>query len=110
MTGMVALLAWASAAASILAVVVYFYVIARQPQWVRLLNGSSLFFTGVALSLVAVVLPRAAASGSLGLTATAAGLLILSVVVQAVAALRNRRAWDGVDRRQGGDETEGRAP
>jgi hypothetical protein len=108
--GVAGLLTWASAAASVLAIVVYFYVIARRPQWVRLLNGSSLFFTGVALSLNAVILPRAAAGGVLGLTAAATGLLIVSVLVQAFAVLRNRRAWDGVERRRSGDEMEGRAP
>jgi hypothetical protein len=96
-------LSWASALAAAVAVVVYFYVVARRPQWVRLLNGSGLFFTGVALSLIATVLPHAAGQGALLTFELAVALLIAAVLAQSWAALRNRKAWDGVDRRRPGD-------
>jgi NADH:ubiquinone oxidoreductase subunit K len=96
-------LTWASGLSALLAVVVYFYVIARRPQWIRLLNGSSLFFTGVALSLIAAILPQAARQGALFTIAATVALLIAAVLVQSWAALRNRKAWDGVDRRRMGD-------
>jgi hypothetical protein len=93
----------ASGAAAVWSVVVYFYVLARRPAWIRLLNGSSLFFTGVALSMIAAVLPRAAALGSLFTIAVTVALLIAAVLVQSWAALRNRKAWDGVERRRQGE-------
>ena len=101
--GVIPVLTYASGASALLAVVVYFYVIARRPQWIRLLNGSSLLFTGVALSLIAALLPRAAGVGALTTIAVTVALLIAAVLVQSWAALRNRKAWDGVDRRRSGD-------
>ncbi len=101
--GLIPILSLASGLSAVLAVVVYFYVIARRPQWIRLLNGSGLFFTGVALGLIAALLPRAAGlHAQLTITVTVA-LLIAAVLVQSWAALRNRKAWDGVDRRRPGE-------
>jgi hypothetical protein len=105
------LAAWASWIAAAAAVVIYFAVLARRPEWVRLLNGSSLFLTGIALALLARTLPRAAEIASMNVMILAAAMLIVAVAVQSAAALRNRRAWDGVDRRQANDShAEGEAP
>ena len=91
------ILCWAGAA---LALVAYVAALATRPSAVRMLNGSGLFFTGVALL---------AASGAVGSIPTlgrgAASwmvvFLFLSGAAQAAAALRNRRSWDGADRRGG---------
>jgi hypothetical protein len=96
-------LTFASGLSAVVALGVYVYVVARRPQWIRLLNGSGLLFTGIALILIAALLPGAAGLGSLFTIAVTVALLIASVLVQSWAALRNRKAWDGVDRRRPGD-------
>ena len=102
----VTVLSWASHLTALVAVGVYFYVLARRPQWVRLLNGSGLFFTGVALTQVAALLPGAAAQGALNTIAVTVALLIAAVLAQSWSALQNRRAWDGEERRAGADDVE----
>jgi hypothetical protein len=102
----VVVLQWASGLTALAAVGVYFYVLARRPKWVRLVNGSGLFFTGLALSQVAHLLPGAAARGVLFTNAVAAALLIAAVLAQSWSALQNRRAWDGIDRRSSADDAE----
>ena len=104
----VSLLTWLAGISSLAALVIYFVVLMRRPQWIRLLNGSGLFFTGVALSQIALLLPRAAAQGALFTIAITVALLVAAVAVQSYAALRNRRAWDGTERRRTGDEGEDR--
>jgi len=47
MNPIVALLTGLSALASLLAFVVYFMVLAKRPNWMRVINGSGLFFTGM---------------------------------------------------------------
>ena len=37
------ILMWASGLTALAAIGVYFFVLARRPQWIRLLNGSGLF-------------------------------------------------------------------
>ena len=102
----VTILMWASGLTALAAIGVYFFVLARRPQWIRLLNGSGLFFTGLALAQVAVLLPRAAAQGALSTIAVTVALLIAAVVAQSWSALRNRRSWDGIDRRTGSEGVE----
>jgi RsiW-degrading membrane proteinase PrsW (M82 family) len=102
----VSALTWASGLAALFAIGVYFYVLAKRPQWVRLVNGSGLFFTGAALTQVAVLLPGAAAQGALFTVAVTVALLIAAVLAQSWSALQNRRAWDGVDRRTDANDVE----
>jgi hypothetical protein len=100
-------LGWISYLGAAVAVVVYFAVLLRRPQWVRLMNGSGLFFTGVALTQAPALLNRPDVFGGAAFPlAVLVVLLLLAVVAQAAAALRNRQAWDGVDRRgsAGGDD------
>jgi ABC-type cobalamin transport system permease subunit len=81
------------------AVVVYFVVLAMRPRLVRLLNGSGLFFTGLGL-IQASFWMRGAAPGAAWLNAELAIVaLCIAVAAQSVSVLRNRKAWDGVDRR-----------
>ncbi len=80
------------------AVVVYFVALAQRPSAVRLLNGSGLFFTGAALAQAAW-LSRAAPPAAAALAAWLIVALLLAAFAQATAALRNRRAWDGAERR-----------
>ena len=92
-------LVWASWIGAAFALIVYFAVLLRRPQWVRLLNGSGLFFCGVALTQAPGVLERAGFA-NVGYAAALLTVLVLAAVIaQAAAALRNRAAWDGVDRR-----------
>ncbi len=88
---------WVSVAFAVAAVIVYFVVLLQRPGWPRLLNGSGLFFSGLALSQAPFVL-RGGPETSLN-AAFCIGFLLLAVIAQAVAALRNRRSWDGQDRR-----------
>ena len=91
-----------SVALSAAGILVYFVVLLRRPSVVRLLNGSGLFFTSVALAQVALVIRNAALGPVYNNAAWVVILLCAAILAQATAALRNRRAWDGVERRDGG--------
>ncbi len=91
------LLGWLGVVFAVFAVVVYFIVLVQRPGWPRLLNGSGLFFSGLALSQAPFLL-RETGGSSLN-AGFAVGFLILAVLGQAIAALRNRKSWDGRDRR-----------
>jgi len=92
-------LGWAALAFGAAAVVVYFAVLAMRPRVVRLINGSGLFFTGLGL-IQAAIWVRDAAPGRAWFNAElAVAALCLAAVAQSAAALRDRKAWDGVDRR-----------
>jgi hypothetical protein len=92
-------LGWAAFAFGAGAIVVYFIVLAMRPRMVRILNGSGLFFTGLGLIQASIWVRDAAPGGAWFNAELAIAALCLAVVVQSVSALRNRRAWDGVDRR-----------
>lgn len=92
-------LAWFCVAGAVAALLLYFMVWARRPSTIRLLNNSGLLFTGLGLGL----LPRAFGEADDGrYAALAVGFLWLALLSQSVAAFRERRAWDGVDRREAG--------
>ena len=96
------ILYWAGVCGGFAAVAVYFIALAIRPRWVRLLNSSALFFTGVALMQVAIMI-RSTPLGIRWFNANAAvAALLIAVFVQSVAVLRGRRGWDGQDRRTGG--------
>ena len=103
---MSATLGWAGLTVGLAGVIAYFVVLLRRPHWVRILNGSGLLLTGMALFQAPVLARLAIGANAFGLQAMLL-LLIAAVLMQAAAALRNRRAWDGVDRR--GGVREGRA-
>ncbi|MBE7218941.1 MAG: hypothetical protein INR64_10765 [Caulobacteraceae bacterium] len=92
------LLHWLAVIGAAAAVVAYFAALLRRPTWVRIVNGSGLLFTGLALAQAAVLAGevRGALSGVTELMITA---LLLAVAAQGWSGLRNRRAWDGVERR-----------
>ena len=87
-----------AAVGAVAAFVAYAVALARRPSWVRLANGSGLLFTGMALAQAAVLVRevRPPLSRLAELTVV---MLLLAVAVQAWSALRNRRAWDGQERR-----------
>jgi hypothetical protein len=90
---------WTGLAVGLIGVAVYFGVLAMRPRWVRVLNGSGLFFSGLGLIQTAVMI-RGTTFGAGWFNANAAVVaLSVAVLVQCYAVLRNRRAWDGVDRR-----------
>ena len=94
--------------AGLAAVVAYFIVLARRPEWVRVLNGSGLLFVGVALFQTPFLLQQARGPAIVNVEIIVV-LLVLAAIAQGFAALRNRRAWDGRERRREGDVTvEGR--
>ena len=81
------------------AIVVYFVVLAMRPRWVRVLHGSGLFFSGLGL-MQAAILVRAVPLGQAWFNANVAIItLSVAVVVHAYLVLRNRKTWDGVERR-----------
>jgi uncharacterized membrane protein SirB2 len=90
---------WVGVCGGFFAVAAYFAALAMRPQWVRVLNGSALFFTGIALMQTAILI-RTQPLGPGWFNANVAVLaLLLAIAVQSYAVLRNRRAWDGVERR-----------
>ena len=90
---------WVGVCGGFFAIAAYFVALAIRPKWVRVLNGSALFFTGLALMQTGMLI-RNEPLGPGWFNANAAIIaLLLAVVVQAYAVLRNRRAWDGVERR-----------
>jgi hypothetical protein len=93
-------LGWIGLAVALTGVVVYVLVLLRRPHLVRILNGSGLLFSSLALSQAPIVLSHADGSDLFELEAMMI-LLIAAVVAQITAALRNRKAWDGVERRSG---------
>ena len=99
LSGHASALGWAGLATGLLGLGAYILVVLRQPELVRMLNGSGLMLTSLALTQARAMI--GAAEGPTAFPVQAAvTLLILAVVAQAAAALRNRRAWDGVERRR----------
>jgi hypothetical protein len=95
-----AILAWASLAFGVAAMLVYVGVLATKPRIARMVNGSGLFLNGLGLIEVSFWLrqtPPVAASFSANLAVAA---LCLAALAQSVVVLRNSRSWDGVERRQ----------
>jgi hypothetical protein len=90
---------WVGVCGGFAAIAAYFVALAIRPRWVRVMNGSGLFFTGLGLMQTAIMI-RTTPLGQSWFNANAAvTALLIAVIVQAWAVLRNRRAWDGVDRR-----------
>ena len=92
-------LGWIGLIAGLAGVVVYVAVIVRQPQVVRMLNGSGLLFTSLALTQAKVMVALAQGPAAFAVQASVA-LLVVAVIAQSAAGLRNRRAWDGTERRR----------
>jgi hypothetical protein len=82
-------------------IVVYFVALAMRPKMVRVLNGSGLFFSGLGLIQAAVWFRDTPPSVAWFNRDIAICTFCLAVAIQCYAVLRNRRAWDGVDRRAG---------
>ena len=101
-------LSWIAYAAGALGVVIYFFAWLRRPAWVRLLNNAGLFFTALGLIFVPFLVPQGPADRY---AVFAVLFLLLGVAAQMLAAFRERRAWDGLDRRErerwSGDERRG---
>lgn len=98
--GVVLALGWIGLAAGVVAMVLYIVVLLQRPGVTRLLNGSGLFFTGLALTQAPFILRPEPASATN--TAWAVLFMSLAAALQSLAAIRNRRAWDGVERRGNG--------
>ena len=95
-----ATLGWAGLATGLIGLVVYIVVVLRQPQIVRVLNGSGLLLTSLAVAQAREMIQAAQGPSALAVQGSV-GLLILAVIAQSAAGLRNRRAWDGTERRAG---------
>jgi hypothetical protein len=94
-----AALGWAGVLCGLAGLVVYLVMAVRRPGAARLLNGSGLLMASLALLQARTVAALAVGSPAFALQACIV-LLILSVIAQSAAVLRNRRAWDGVERRR----------
>ncbi|WP_174301241.1 hypothetical protein [Caulobacter sp. S45] len=92
-------LGWTGLAVGLAGLAAYVVVILRQPEVVRMLNGSGLMLTSLALTQSCPMIGSVEGSTAFPVQA-AVVLLIMAVVAQAAAGLRNRRAWDGVERRR----------
>ena len=95
-----AALGWAGLATGLAGLLIYILLALRRPNATRMLNGSGLLLASLAL-LQARILVEAGVGGAAFTVQASLVLLIASVVAQASAGLRNRRAWDGVERRRG---------
>jgi hypothetical protein len=93
-------LAWLCYAGAAAALLFYFFVWVRRPSVIRLLNNAGLLFTGLGLGLLPMALIGRTPGDDHYVLLTIA-FLWLALLAQAVAAFRERRAWDGVDRRSG---------
>jgi hypothetical protein len=93
-------LAWLCYLGGALALLFYFFVWLRRPSVVRLLNNSGLLFTGFGLGLLPMAL-IGRRGGEDHYVLLTIGFLWLALLAQSVAAFRERKAWDGVDRRAG---------
>ncbi|MFI4976166.1 MAG: hypothetical protein ACHP84_16630 [Caulobacterales bacterium] len=82
-------------------IVAYFSVLTFGPQASRLVNGAGLFLTGLGLIQTAFVVRLASPSHAWLNANLAIVALCLAVFAQTLAIVRNRKAWDGVDRRSG---------
>ena len=89
-------LSWLSLACAVGALGVYAYMVARGPRVIRLFNGMGLFLTGLALFQGPAILRETGPGTNVFIAIL---LLNLAVIAQAYAVLRNRTAWDGIDRR-----------
>ena len=92
-------LGWAALVFGVAGILIYFSVLAMRPRLVRVLNGSGLFFTGLGLIQASIWVRDTAAATAWFNAEVAIVVLCLAVVAQSASALRNRKAWDGVDRR-----------
>jgi hypothetical protein len=87
-------LVWMGLAFGTAAIVIYCMVLALRPGISRMLNGSGLFFTGLGLIQVALWVRYAGPAPTWFNADVALVALSVAVVVQSLAALRDR-AWDG---------------
>jgi len=88
---------WACLAGAVGAIGVYVWLIVRRVHAIRLATNLGLFFTGLALFQGPNILART--DGDV-LVQMAVGALLVSVIIQMVAALRTRPVWSGEERRQ----------
>jgi hypothetical protein len=93
------LLGWAALAFGVAGVAIYFVVLAMRPRVVRILNGSGLFFTGLGLIQASIWVRDSQPKVAWVNAELAVAMLCIAVMVQGVSVVRNRKAWDGVERR-----------
>jgi hypothetical protein len=93
------LLGWAALAFGLGGVAIYFVVLAMRPRVVRILNGSGLFFTGLGLIQASIWVRDSQPKIAWVNAELAVAMLCIAVMVQGVSVVRNRKAWDGVERR-----------
>jgi hypothetical protein len=91
-------LAYLCYAGAAVALLIYFLVWVRRPSVIRLLNNSGLLLTGLALGLLPMALIGRAPGDHRYVVLTVA-FLWLALLAQSIAAFRERKAWDGADRR-----------
>jgi hypothetical protein len=92
-------LSWLAYGGAIVAIVIYVWAWLRRPAAIRLLNNAGLFFTGLGLLFVPLFMPRAYEQAD-RYAIFAVLFLLVGLAAQILAALRERRAWDGLDRRE----------
>lgn len=93
------MLGWIGLAGGLAGLAVYVIVVLRQPELMRMLNGAGLLLTSLALTQAHIMIGAAQGGAAFAVQASVV-LLILAVAAQSAAGLRNRRAWDGAERRR----------
>jgi hypothetical protein len=100
---------WIAIIVGLAGIVIYFIALAMRPRIVRMVHGSGLFFSGLGLVQLAILVRTTAPALAWFNANIAIVCLIIAIAVQSYAVLSNRRAWDGVDRRRGADSAIGNA-
>ena len=92
-------LSWLAYGGALAGFVIYFLSWVRKPAAARLLNNAGLFLTSLGLVFIPLFMPRQ--MDAVDRYAVFCVLfLLLALAAQALAAVRERRAWDGLDRRE----------
>jgi hypothetical protein len=78
----------------------YIWVVLRRRRW---LNSAGLLLTALALMQLSLLIQKNLGLVGLIQAGLAVALLLAAVIVQLIAAVRGRSAWDGEERR-GGEE------
>ena len=76
----------------------YIWVVLRRRRW---LNSAGLLLTALGLMQLSLMIHQNLGMVGLIQAAMAVALLLAAVIVQLIAAVRGRSAWDGTERRGG---------
>ena len=94
---------WIGIVVGLAGIMIYFIALAMRPRIVRMVHGSGLFFSGLGLVQLAILVRTTAPALAWFNANITVVCLVIAIAVQSYAVLSNRKAWDGVERRRGAD-------